>query len=188
VADAEGVITSLTAESGQVVAEGQVVARLARDGEKEAVVSLPEKQVVAARGARAFVALWSMPNKTYPAVLRELSPNADPVTRTYQARFTILESDPKVVLGMTATVHLVPADSVAGYILPLSSLVGGGERPAVWVLDRATGGLTTAPVEVREYRQDTVVLSGGVHPGQWIVTAGVQKLDIGLTARLWEGN
>jgi membrane fusion protein, multidrug efflux system len=186
-ADADGVITALPAEAGQVVAEGQVVARLARDGEREAVVSLPENQVVAARSARATVTLWAAPGESYPAVLRELSPTADPVTRTYQARFTVRNPGPKVALGMTATVHLAPADSAHGYVLPLSSLLRTGDRQAVWVVDRPTGGLTLTPVEVREYRHETVVLSGGVRPGQLVVTAGVQKLDAGLTVRPWEG-
>jgi RND family efflux transporter MFP subunit len=187
-ADADGVITALPAEAGQVVAEGQVVARLARDGEREAVISLPENQAVAARTARATVTLWAAPGASYPAVLRELSPTADPVTRTYQARFTIQNAGPKVVLGMTATVHLAPANPTPGYVLPLSSLLRTGDRPAVWVVDRPTGGLTLVPVEVREYRHETVVLSGGVKPGQRVVTAGVQKLDAGLTVRPWEGN
>ena len=186
-ADADGVITALPAEAGQVVAEGQVVARLARDGEREAVISLPENQAVAARTARATVTLWAAPGASYPAVLRELSPTADPVTRTYQARFTIQNAGPKVVLGMTATVHLAPADAAPGYVLPLSSILRTGDRPAVWVVDRPTGGLTLTPVEVREYRHETVVLSGGVRRGQLVVTAGVQKLDAGLTVRPWEG-
>ncbi|MDB5309591.1 MAG: efflux transporter periplasmic adaptor subunit [Gemmataceae bacterium] len=187
-ADADGVIMTLPAEAGQVVAEGQVVARLARDGEREAVVSLPENQAGTAQSARTSVTLWSAPGESYPAVLRELSPTADPVTRTYQARFTVRNPGPKLVLGMTATVHLAPADAAPGYVLPLSSLLRQGDRPAVWVLDRATGGLTLAPVEVREYRHETMVLSGGVKPGQWVVTAGVQKLDPGVTVRAWEGN
>ncbi len=187
-ADADGVIMALPAEAGQVAAEGQVVARLARDGEREAVVSLPENQVEAARSARATVTLWAAPGESYPAVLRELSPTADPVTRTYQARFTVRNPGTKVVLGMTATVHLAPADVAPGYALPLSSLLRTGDRPAVWVVDRRTGAINLTPVEVREYRQETVVLSGGVKPGQLVVTAGVQKLDAGLTVRPWEGN
>jgi RND family efflux transporter MFP subunit len=187
-ADADGVITALPAEAGQVVAEGQVVARLARDGEREAVISLPENQAIAAKAARATVTLWSVPGESFPAVLRELSPLADPVTRTYQARFTIQNPGPKLVLGMTATVHLTPSSAATGYSLPLSSLLRTGAQPAVWVVDRATGKLTLVPVEVREYRHETVVLSGGVKPGQLVVTAGVQKLDAGLTVRPWEGN
>ena len=187
-ADADGVITALPAEVGQVVAEGQVVARLARDEEREAVISLPENKAMAAKAARATVTLWSVPGESFPAVLRELSPVADPVTRTYQARFTIQNPGPKVVLGMTATVHLTPSSAATGYSLPLSSLLRTGAQPAVWVVDRATGKLTLVPVEVREYRHETVVLSGGVRPGQLVVTAGVQKLDAGLTVRPWEGN
>jgi len=89
---------------------------------------------------------------------------------------------------MTATVHLTPSSVATGYSLPLSSLLRSGAQPAVWVVDRATGKLTLVPVEVREYRHETVVLSGGVRPGQLVVTAGVQKLDAGLTVRPWEGN
>jgi RND family efflux transporter MFP subunit len=184
-ADADGIITTLPAEAGQVVAEGQVVARLARDGEREAVISLPENQAIAARTARATVTLWAAPGESFPAVLRELSPVADPVTRTYQARFTIQNPGPKVVLGMTATVHLAPA-AARGYVLPLSSLLRTGDRPAVWVVDRRTGALTLTPVDVREYRHETVVISAGVKPGQLVVTAGVQKLDPAVTVRAWE--
>ncbi|HVJ81442.1 MAG TPA: efflux RND transporter periplasmic adaptor subunit [Planctomycetia bacterium] len=187
-ADADGVITALPAEAGQVVAEGQVVARLARDGEREAVVSLPENQAVAARSARAAVSLWAAPGEIYPAVLRELSPTADPVTRTYQARFTVRNPGPKVVLGMTATVHLAPTDAARGYVLPLTALLRAGDRPAVWIVDRRSGAITLTPVEVREYRQETVVLSGGVKPGQLAVTAGVQKLDASMAVRPWDGN
>jgi membrane fusion protein, multidrug efflux system len=185
-ADADGVITALPAEAGQVVAEGQVVARLARDGEREAVISLPENQVSAAKAARAAVTLWAAPGESFSAILRELSPVADPVTRTYQARFTIQNPGPKVVLGMTATVHLTPSSATTGYSLPLSSLLRTGTQPAVWVVDRATGKLMLVAVEVREYRHETVVLSAGVKPGQLVVTAGVQKLDTAVTVRAWE--
>ena len=126
-----------------------------------------------------------------PPADRELGgvrPAADPVTRTYQARFTIQNPGPKLVLGMTATVHLAPAYAATGYVLPLSALLRTGDRPAVWVVDRRSGALTLTPVEVREYRQETVVLSSGVKPGQLVVTAGVQKLDPSLTVRPWEGN
>src|SRR5207237_2391731 len=93
-ADADGVITALPAEAGQVVAEGQVVARLARDGEREAVISLPENQAIAAKTAHAKVTLWSAPGESFPATLRGLSPVADPITRTYEARVTVLTPGP----------------------------------------------------------------------------------------------
>src|SRR5262245_41951215 len=88
-ADADGVITATLAEPGQVVAIGQPVARLAHDGEKEAMVALPETWLGEARRAHATVRLWSDAERSFTARLRELSPQADAATRPYAARFTI---------------------------------------------------------------------------------------------------
>jgi multidrug efflux system membrane fusion protein len=185
-ADTDGIVTKLPGEAGLVVVEGQPVARLARDGGMEAVVSLPENRVEAARTALARVTLWSAPGVSFPAVLREVSPSADPLTRTYQARFALPGVGPGVELGMTATVYLTPADSTPGFVLPLSSLLRQSDRPAVWVVGREAGRPTLAPVEVREYRQESVVIAAGVKPGDLVVTAGVQKIDPGLVVRPWE--
>jgi multidrug efflux system membrane fusion protein len=185
-ADADGVVTELPGEAGLVVVEGQPVARLARDGGLEAVVSLPENRVEAARAALARVTLWSAPDASFPAVLREVSPSADPLTRTYQARFALSGASPGVELGMTATVFLIPADSVPGFMLPLSSLLRQSDRPAVWVVGREPGRPMLTTVEVREYRQESVVIAAGVKPGDLVVTAGVQKIDSGMVVQPWE--
>src|SRR6478736_7387717 len=73
-ADADGTITATLAEPAQVVAIGQPVARLARDGEVEAVVALPETWLSAARTWQATVRLWANPKNSFSAKLRELSP------------------------------------------------------------------------------------------------------------------
>jgi membrane fusion protein, multidrug efflux system len=185
-ADVEGVVTQLPGEAGLVVVEGQPVARLARDGGLEAVVSLPENRVEAARSAVAKVTLWSASGISFRAALREVSPTADPFTRTYQARFALPDADTSVELGMTATVHLTPAGYSPGFVLPLSSLLRQSDRPAVWVVGRSAGRPTLTPVEVREYRQDSVVIAAGLKPGDLVVTAGVQKIDSGLVVRPWE--
>jgi RND family efflux transporter MFP subunit len=105
-ADADGVITTVLAEAGQVLALGQPVARLAHRGETEAAVALPETRLNEARDAKANVRLSSGPDRRFAAHLRELSPQADPATRTYAARFTLENPDDTVALGMTATVVL----------------------------------------------------------------------------------
>ena len=185
-ADSDGVVTSLPIEAGQVVAEGQLVARVARDGQLEAVVSIPENRVAAVRAGVATVTFWSLQGAPRRAVLRELSPSADPVTRTYTARFTIENPGTEIALGMTATVSVMPATPSDGHPVPLSALLRKGTSPAVWVVDRATGHLTLTPIEVVQYRQDTAIVTGGVKDGALIVTAGVQKLDAEMTVRPWE--
>ena len=105
-ADARGVVTSTSAEPGQVVAAGQGVVRIARIAEKEVVVAVPETLVARAQGGEARVSLWSDPDKTYIAKLRELAPAADAATRTYLAKFSIPDATDDVKLGMTATLTL----------------------------------------------------------------------------------
>src|SRR5579871_3431618 len=105
-ADTRGVVTATLIEPGQVVASGQTAIRVARFGEKEAVVSIPETLVDRAKTGTATVSLWSDPNKKYAAHLRELSPSADPATRTYLAKFSLPDAGDNVELGMTATLTL----------------------------------------------------------------------------------
>jgi multidrug efflux pump subunit AcrA (membrane-fusion protein) len=115
--------TATLAEPGQVVAIGQAAARLAHKGEKEALIALPETWLGEARKATATVTLWSDRDRSFKAVLRELSPQADPATRTYAARFTIPDADDTVAFGMTATVTLTHAANGQVARLPLSAIL-----------------------------------------------------------------
>src|SRR5437764_7828717 len=122
VADSRGVVTATLVEPGQVVAAGQTAIRVARFGEKEAVVAIPETLLGRAKEGSASVTLWSEPNKKYAAKLREIAPTADPATRTYLAKFSLPGADDRVSLGMTATLTL--ADSATQRVArrPLSAL------------------------------------------------------------------
>jgi RND family efflux transporter MFP subunit len=180
-ADADGVITSTLAEAGQVVAIGQPVARLAHRGEMEAVVALPETWLGEARASHATVRLWAGPKRQFTARLRELSPQADTMTRTYAARFTIENTDDTVALGMTATVTLSHAAEESAK-LPLAAILNRGTGPSVYVVDKS-GALELRPVIVASFTEDTAFVASGVNNGERVVTLGVQKLDAGQKVR-----
>lgn len=184
-ADADGIITATLAEPGQVVTVGQPVARLARHGEREALVALPETWLAEARKAKATVRLWTEPNRTFAAKLRELSPQADPATRTYAARFTLTGPDDTVALGMTATVQLVRADHEPSIRLPLAAILNRGEGPSVFVVTDAET-LALRPVHVASFNEETAFVTAGLHPGETVVTLGVQKLTAGTKVRTIE--
>ena len=184
-AGADGVITATLAEPGQVVAIGQAVARLAHRGEKEAVVALPETWLREAQASRATVRLWSDPDRRFAARLRELSPQADPATRTYAARFTILDADDSVALGMTATVTLARAADAPVAKIPLAAILNRGTGPTVYVVDDA-GTLTLRPVAVASFTEGAALVAGGVTDGDKVVTLGVQKLVAGARVRAVE--
>jgi RND family efflux transporter MFP subunit len=176
IADTRGVVTATLVDAGQVVASGQAAIRVARFGEKEAAVSIPETLVGRAKDGAASVTLWSEPGKTYTAKLREIAPNADPATRTYLAKFSLPDADDKVSLGMTATLTLSDAKTDRIARLPLSALFSQGDNPSLYVVD-VNGDLVLKPVKVKAYDSSDVIITGGVDEGAKVVTLGVQKLD-----------
>lgn len=182
-ADADGLVTAVPVEAGQVVSAGQTVARVARAGHREAVVSIPEHRLDLAKTGAAVLSLWSAGSAAkYPVTLRELSPVADPATRTYQARFTIADTVPGLELGMTATVHLSAGAGGPTFLLPASALVRQGPQGSVWVVGEG-GKLALTPVTVARYGQDEVAISGGLRGGEQVVRAGVNRLHAGLVVR-----
>jgi RND family efflux transporter MFP subunit len=176
VADARGVVTATLVEPGQVVSSGQAAIRVARFAEKEAVVAIPETLVERAKAGSASVTLWSEPDKKYAAKLREISPSADPATRTYLAKFSLPGAGDNVVLGMTATLTLCDQKTARVARLPLSALYNAGDKPSFYVVDDA-GEVSLKPVIVKSYESNDVVISGGVDEGAKVVALGVQKLD-----------
>ncbi len=176
-ADAPGVVTATLIEPGQVVAAGQTAVRVARLAEKEVVVAIPETLLARARSGEARVSVWSNPDKHYAAKLRELAPSSDAATRTYLAKFSILEADDDVQLGMTATLSL--SDAATGRVarLPLSALFNQGDGPSLYVADPKSGAITRKRVTVTGYESKDVLIDGGVEEGTNVVIVGVQKLD-----------
>lgn len=182
-ADARGVVTFTAADPGQVVAAGQGVVRIARFAEKEVVIAVPETLVARAQGAGARVSLWSDPNKTYAAKLRELAPAADAATRTYLAKFSIPDATNEVKLGMTATLTLSDPSTLRVARVPLSAIYNQGEGPAVFVTDDK-GFVELKPVTVTGYETRDAIISGGVDEGANVVAIGVHKLDVGQKVRI----
>ena len=179
-ADAPGVITAVQAEVGQVMAQGQGVVKLARTDQLEIQVGVPEHKLKLVRQAQdASFELWSDPGKRHRAKLRELSPSADPVTRTYPARFTVLDTPDFIGLGMTATLAFERPDARPLAEVPLSAIFQQGTQPAVWVVDRASGTVELRIVTIARWRDDTAAIASGVATGEVIATAGVHKLEPG---------
>lgn len=186
VADRAGVVTSIRAETGQVVAAGQVVALLAQDGEREVEIALPEAGVDRYPvGSPARIALWSAPDRVLTGTLREVAPDADSASRTWRARVTIADADGNVNLGQTARVRFDTdrGDGVPHWSIPITALHARDGQPAVWTLDPGTRRVSLAPVEVAAYHEDSVELSEGVDGADWLVVAGVHKLSEGQVVR-----
>lgn len=181
-ADADGVIASVDAEAGQVVAAGQSVVTLVRDGEMEVEISVPENRIDEVRKAgQVSIAFWALPEIVAGGEIREVSPIADKVTRTYKVRVTLTEALPAIKLGMTATVAVAGADRQAAIYVPLTAIYQEKDTPSVWVV---TGDVVTLrPVKLGQYGETKVQVLSGITAGETIVTAGVHKLREGQKVR-----
>ncbi len=173
-AEHDGVIESVLADSGQVVAAGQPVVKLGVMGEAEAAFEIPEDQFSAFHvGDKALVTVGDGPQ--LKGHLRELSAAADPASRTYAARVAL--DDPLSVFGMSAIVRF--NRSARGAIMvPLSAVYQQGKRTAVWLVDEGNR-VSLRQVEISAYRDNGAVISKGLKQGERIVVAGVHRLAEG---------
>lgn len=184
-AEADGVITAVSVEAGQVVAAGQTVMRFARPAEKEVVISLPESRLAELRDAKQIqVAVLAAPEKPYAGEIREVAPTADPTTRTFAVKITLLAPDDAVKLGMTANVALGQRAAPETLSVPLTALTQIDGQPAVWVVDPRTSKVNLRPVTVAAYREDGATIATGLKAGEVVVTAGAHKLLAGETVRV----
>ncbi|KAB8196168.1 efflux RND transporter periplasmic adaptor subunit [Lysobacter maris] len=179
-APAAGVIAARQAEAGQVVAAGQSVFVLAADGEREIAFAVPESAIATvAPGRPVLVELWSRPDKRWPGRVREVSPAADPASRTFAVRVTVDAPAGSLELGQSARVYL-DGGREAELGVPLAALQKNGEGAAVFVVDPKDSTLRLRPVQAGAYGQDRVAVSGDIGASDWVVTAGGHLLREGL--------
>jgi len=173
-----GTVVEVTGEPGQVVGPGQPVAMLAQDGPREIEVYVPENRVRAlpARAEAVF-----SDGRTSPAELREIAGSAEPLTRTWRARFRLVEADSNsVALGATARL-VFAADSSQQKRVPLSAVYDGGSGTVVWQV--RDGVVQPVPVTVVSTDGENAYLETAVEAGSLVVAAGTHLLQPGERVR-----
>jgi multidrug efflux system membrane fusion protein len=171
----DGVISQRLAEAGQVVAAGQAVFLLAADGEREVAIAVPEQGLERfAVGRELAVELWALPGQRFPGTVRELSPSADPATRTFAARVAF-SAPPGVELGQSARVY-ARVDGDSRPRLPLSALAQKDGQAAVWVVDPKTHQVHLRRIAIGAYGEDGVPVLSGLRGDEWVVAAGAHLL------------
>ncbi|AOZ06443.1 efflux RND transporter periplasmic adaptor subunit [Cupriavidus malaysiensis] len=192
-ADADGVVTAIDAEVGQVVSPGQSVIRVAQTAEKEVAIGLPEDQVDALRGiTEVSVQTWAEPGRVMAGRVREIAGAADPVTRTYATRVSIPAAPADLKLGMTAVVTFERDGPAPVIRVPLTALYQSGGRDQVWIYEpgrdgSGTGTVRPVPVVLGAPEGNDVVVSRGLAAGQRVVTAGVHLLKPGQMVKPLQG-
>jgi RND family efflux transporter MFP subunit len=185
-ADRDGVVSATLAEVGQVVTAGQTVVRLAQDGKREVAIAIPETSFNSVRvGMSAQVNLNAIKNGTqnFPGHVREISPAADPASRTYAVRISLDKDSASVALGMTASVKINTNTKTNTHknivsLIPLSAIFQQGEQTAVWIV-AADHSVSLRPVVVKTYLDEGALISSGITAGERIISAGVHMINAG---------
>jgi RND family efflux transporter MFP subunit len=186
-ADNDGVITAVGADAGQVVTAGQMVVRLARPGEREAVFNVAEGAFKnRTKDPVVTVQLVSSPEIETTGKVRYVSPQADPTTRTYTVRVSLPYAPQQMRLGANV-VGSVTLDEGRSVTLPGSALFQKDGEPAVWVVDK-DGSVQLKAITVQRYQGDSVIVGDGLAQGDVVVTAGVQKLLPGQKVRVMQAS
>ncbi len=183
-ADFDGVVTAVTAEPGQVVQPGQTVVSLARPDVREAVIDLPETIGRGlSPGARFDVALQLDPSIRATGSVREVAPQADPVTRTVRVRITLDKPPESFRIGTTVTAT-VTTQAAPGIELPASALLEKDGRTMVWTVDPAAKTVSTRDVTIAGRNGSSIRIANGLESGTRVVTAGVNSLTPGQTVKI----
>jgi RND family efflux transporter MFP subunit len=184
VADAPGVITEVGPRAGEVVQAGQMIVKLARQDGRDAVFDVPGQLLRSAPpDPQILVSLTDDPKVTAQGRVREVGPQANPVTRTFEVKVGLTDPPPAMLLGATVTGRMEMA-AVPVISIPASALTRFNQQPAVWVVDPANLTVSLRNVEAVGYAPAAVTISQGLDAGEIVVTAGVQALHAGQKVRL----
>lgn len=178
IAPRSGVITEVSASAGQVVNGGQSVLTLATGEALDVVFDIAKPEAIPPQEQAGLrVSLLSDPSVQASAAVRDISPQADPQTRTWRVRATLQNPPLAMALGASVTVTL-PATGPHGYALPASALSRVDDKPAVYVINPQSQAQLRVVVPAY-YTATSVIISGGLEPGDRVITAGVSKLRSG---------
>jgi RND family efflux transporter MFP subunit len=174
-----GVVTARSAEPGEVVQPGQPIVEIAREDGRDAVFNVPAQLLENKAGEQLVrVRLAEVPGISALGRIREVAPQADPVTRTFQVRVGLQDPPEAMQLGATV-VGAIETSSAVIMSIPAMALTQSGLSPAVWIVDPARSTVSLRPIDILRFDPDHVIVSQGLVPGETIVAAGVQALHPG---------
>ena len=182
--DADGVVAAITGEAGQVTAAGTPMVTIVRSGEREIQINVPEN-VKLSVGQQAEISFWALPDVTAKGTVREISPIADSVTRTYKVRVAVPQLPAEAKLGMTAKVSFKDAAAADELVIPATALYQVNGKTQVWLVRNNRAVLQD--VKVAGYVGNNVRLAGGLNKGDILITAGLSKLVDNQQVRLTKG-
>jgi RND family efflux transporter MFP subunit len=178
-APTDGVVTKVGANVGQVVQAGEMVVQLSSFEARDGVFAVSVLNIALAKvGMDVNVWLQARPEIRTEGQVREIAPNADPITGTYTVKVTLDDAPPEMFIG-AVVVGEVSLEGGVVITLPSTAILQTGDDPAVWVVSESDGTVRKVPVTVGQFDSKTVTVKAGLKAGDRVVTVGVNSLAEG---------
>jgi multidrug efflux system membrane fusion protein len=187
---ANGIITTINAEIGDLLTPRQNVAILAWDDNREFITALPEDKInYLSVGQSVNIRFWALPNDKIVGVVREISPVVDPDSQTYAVKMSLEAPPPTLKLGMSGYAAFAGESEQVG-LIPTTSLLGSKDprqnKVQVIVVDSDTGLTRRQIVTLGISVGDQISITTGLEENDLVVVAGAHKVKLGESVRILE--
>ena len=185
-APSNGVVLSRTVQPGQVIAAG-TPAMILGEGDEGFVFRVPIVDSDASKlrvGMAADISIESLGTAPVSATISQIDGRANEATGAFSVQFR-LASRPSLRSGQIGTASIrLPADNNAGTLqIPASALFGVRTGEGLVYVVGPNNRVATRNVFIERLTDDYVIVSGGLKPGDIIVTSGFEKLRVGSKVR-----
>jgi RND family efflux transporter MFP subunit len=169
-----GVITSRTANLGQVVSIGQELFVVTDLSQVWVIGDLYEQDFQTVHvGSEAVLTTPAYPTLALRGRVTYIDPRVDPQTRTAKVRVEVSNPEGRLRLGMYMTLAFTTPGGERTVVLPRGAVQTIGERQVIFVpATDEEGTFLARPVQIGPLRGDLVTIRSGVQAGEVVVTEG----------------
>lgn len=183
-APADGLVTGLYAEVGDIMRTGEAVAKLVWDKDWEFVTAVAETDInQVSIGQQAQIKFWAYGDKKHSSLVREISPVISSASPSYQVKLSLIDKPDSLKLGMTGHVLFSTVAEKIG-LLPTASLIESDGTSSVFVIEPDTQTAHLQAVTFGQAVDNQMTILSGLTEGQLIVIAGANKIADGSKIRL----
>jgi RND family efflux transporter MFP subunit len=173
----DGMVLRRDFEVGEVVGVNDALFWIGTPRPLRLTVDVDEEDIPRVHaGQKVLIKSDSFPGRVLEARVGRITPKGDPINKTFRVRVTLPDDTPLLV-GMTAEVNIVTAETPDALLIPATALVDGK------VTAVENGVAVLRPVTVGIRGRTRVEVTGGLEPGQPIVAIPPAGLKPGERVR-----
>ncbi|WP_037572070.1 efflux RND transporter periplasmic adaptor subunit [Spirochaeta cellobiosiphila] len=182
----KGTITSINYDEGETVGTSTAIVNIGNLEKLTIVTYIPERYVNSVKkGLNASFTLDAYPTETFNATVTEVSPVLDSKSRSQKISLTITNKDPRIKVGMFASIRLVVKEAKDTITIPKLALTSYYDEDVVYVV-KEDNTVERRSVKIGLSSSDYAQITEGLTTGEVVVVRGLSTISDGSTIRIVE--